>query len=562
MNKRLGLGLEFTALACLGAAVGGCGGWVDLDSPGGAAGSTSGSAAGSPKANNGGSAGKERGVVTGDAGTSTEPPVAARGGGGTSGRAGAGLTGQGGSAPGSARAALTLLEPPAPSIIPAGAKATDWTAASTLDAGRLEDGVIAGANLYCFKNGPSSQCAYQSREPFVWTEAGGMQVLDGRPIVGATNFYPNVVSSNGEVVVGAFSGANGIEGFFRWSKGQGFSQLGDPDSIASGQLFMSADGSVLVGMLKASKKGGGQQTIDHRQFRWTVADGYQLLADDASWPAHGEVVGLSADGGTLVGQISGATASVFRWTKSGGAQDLGGLPGLASCTVGRISKDAGVILGGCQDATQQVHTGFRYTVAGGIKALTQAGSSTPCAMGASAINADGSVAYGNFNCGGGYSPGRWSAATGVVLLPGVNGGQTEAVRSNADGNTAIGTFVSGGQSWDGGPGAQAVRLRIRGGVTPLGMMTGDNYSVASDLDGTGALIVGRSGVVNTSSRAVLWNATGLVELAPYLAAQGADLHGALLEGAEQVAVHGSDVLIAGFQNQRERIGLWIAKFPK
>ena len=70
-------------------------------------------------------------------------------------------------------------------------------------------------------------------------------------------------------------------------------------------------------MAKVSDKAN----LGHQHFLWTEQAGYQALADQASWPADGEVVGLSSDGLTLFGSTtpSSDTHMAFCWTQAGGA---------------------------------------------------------------------------------------------------------------------------------------------------------------------------------------------------------------------------------------------------
>jgi probable HAF family extracellular repeat protein len=100
-----------------------------------------------------------------------------------------------------------------------------------------------------------------------------------------------------------------------WMATAGWSQsitwLGTlPGGYDSGALGVSADGAVVVGWA------GG------RAFRWTASGGMQdlgTLGGDWSW-----AYGVSADGAVVVGTAWNAAgfARAFRWTESGGMEDL------------------------------------------------------------------------------------------------------------------------------------------------------------------------------------------------------------------------------------------------
>jgi probable HAF family extracellular repeat protein len=94
-------------------------------------------------------------------------------------------------------------------------------------------------------------------------------------------------------------------------------------------------------------------------FRWTASGGMQnlgTLGGDASW-----ALGVSADGAVVVGWADNAAGQwrAFRWTASGGMQDLGTLGGDESEACG-VSADGAVVVGWADNAAGQWRA-FRWT---------------------------------------------------------------------------------------------------------------------------------------------------------------------------------------------------------
>ena len=217
------------------------------------------------------------------------------------------------------------------------------------------------------------------------------------------------VSADGAVVVGWADNGAGYGRAFRWQNGvmQNLGTLAGDLSYASSYAFgVSADGAVVVGEAEGEAEYG---VGDGRAFRWTASGGMQDL--DTLGGGGSMASGVSADGAVVVGVVY---RRAFRWTALGGMQDLGTLGGYWSGAYG-VSADGAVVVGGARNAAGQPRA-FRWTASGGMQDLgTLPGSRE---SGAYSVSADGSVVVGwDYNAGQGqYRAFRWTAAGGMEDL--------------------------------------------------------------------------------------------------------------------------------------------------
>jgi uncharacterized membrane protein len=393
--------------------------------------------------------------------------------------------------------------------------------------------------------------------------------LDQLGTPGARYFYPTFVSSDGKTVVGAFNVASDsgpiFGGYFRWTKDGGATTLGEPaGTVSGGPEFMSKDGSVVAGMAKISKPAD----IDHGQFLWTVASGFRRLDATTTWPTTAEIRGLSADGSTVIGETVGVIPKlVFRWTDASGVEPIGSLPGRSSCNVDRSSQDLDALFGGCQNYPDP-GAGYRWTDAAGMVPLVEHGTSDACELYAAALSEDGSIAFGNAHCGADptWTLARWAADTDVELLPQPADTRSELTRdgTSRDGSVAFGVLLpsSAGLQQEGSDGADAFRWSAADGLVPLGHLPGHKLSSPYAADAHGDVLVGRSGISNGESTAVLWDSVGLVSIAAYLESLDVDLHGVHLQSAERVAARGETTVVQGLTNLQDRSGAWFAWLPR
>jgi probable HAF family extracellular repeat protein len=186
-----------------------------------------------------------------------------------------------------------------------------------------------------------------------------------------------------------------------------------------------------------------------RAYRQQPIGGLQnlgVLAGNTDDPYYwSEARDVSADGKTVVGRSIDAQGRLraFRWTETGGMQDLGALGGLVSSAFG-VSADGAVVVGWASDSYGRTRP-FRWTQAGGMQDLGTFGGSTGDAWAASA---DGSVVVGAaHNAQGQWRAFRWTQATGLQELPGIGGAESGVRDLSADGTVMVGLARNAQGQW-------------------------------------------------------------------------------------------------------------------
>ncbi len=165
---------------------------------------------------------------------------------------------------------------------------------------------------------------------FLWSSTSGVSMLPDFPSV---YLFPNGISADGSVIVGLIKTTAG-EGIFRWRAVGGFETFTPPFTLDYTRV--SADGSTIYGANSFALLFNGQS------FRWTEAGGFVTFSN----PEQVSLTGSSADGSTIVGNIGLLPynpSRAFRDSTATGFGFLDSFPGDTSVT--SISLD-GSIAGG------------------------------------------------------------------------------------------------------------------------------------------------------------------------------------------------------------------------
>lgn len=283
-------------------------------------------------------------------------------------------------------------------------------------------------------------------------------------------------------------------------------------SVIAGAI--SADGSVVVGTINPSQN---PSSVDGRGFRWTPATAMRVFAEPGPFSRF-TATGVSNDGGYIVGSAtadmleqnaSAGAARAYRWSASGGFQDLGSLSAGAESRGKAISGDGKVVVGSSGGTYSM--TGFRWEEGSGMQALPgNFADQHPMAT-----SYDGSVVIGTRTYPD-IKAIRWKKGVGTDVLPLFREDTSSWAYDVSDDGAVIVGWTD----------VQAVRW-TDAGIFSLGHL-GDRanaFSVAYGVSGNGEVIVGMAGngsAVHDPYRGFRWTeGTGMQTVEDWLRASGA-----------------------------------------
>jgi probable HAF family extracellular repeat protein len=278
------------------------------------------------------------------------------------------------------------------------------------------------------------------------------------------------------------------------SLAQRLNWLGTLGGYLSAATGVSADGSVVVGY---AQNAAGQWSA----FRWTASGGMQDLGTLGGWES--AAWGVSADGSVVVGwAYSVGQHRAFRWTAARGRQALGTLPGGSWSEAFGVSADGSVVVGKAYSAAGRMRA-FRWTAARGMQDLGTPSSDWVEAFG---VSADGSVVVGRAaNAAGQYRAFRWTEAGGMQDLGTLPGGCcSSAYGVSADGSVVVGWARNAAGQY------RAFRWTEAGGMQDLGTL-GGSESAAYGVSADGSVVVGEAENAAGQRRAFRWTAAGGME---------------------------------------------------
>ncbi|GJQ29098.1 MAG: hypothetical protein HBSAPP03_09820 [Phycisphaerae bacterium] len=299
------------------------------------------------------------------------------------------------------------------------------------------------------------------------------------------------------VALALFSGV----GVVSRAAAQTFDLIGHPDPNAVGFVYgLSADGSTAAGGLASGGAG----------FTWTRAGGRNVYGTLPGMPNTSMAYAISGDGMWTAGQASGGGTQAYRYRLGDPSlQMLGVLPGYPSSRALGISGNGEVVVGrntpvGNDDFGQA----FRWTSTTGMVGL---GFLQPGQFysEAAAVSRDGSTIVGSVRQTSGYDQAFvWREGTGMVGLPGLsatNDGRAFGV--NPNGSLIVGSSIMGPREY--------ATMWVNGIPVSLGLADGFTHSRARGVNDAGSVIVGQ--LVGTTTTAAVWTPDrGLEPLSAYL----------------------------------------------
>ncbi len=305
----------------------------------------------------------------------------------------------------------------------------------------------------------------------------------------------------------------------------GFWLIGNAPGMTYGWVTaLTQDGSVAAGWSAALPAPG---------YTWTKSGGRNDFGLLPGMPFISEAHGISNDG-VVVGFSDDGTfkkSRAYRWTGRGPLQDLGVLPGETRSFAWGISGDGSVVVGHAEHGSMSpVGQAFRWTPTKGMEGI---GKLTPSSMisKAHAVSRDGMTIVGeNWNEFLNTDAFVWTEASGMKALPKLgnpwNTATADAV--NADGTVIVGRSIlaTGGMHM----------VRWKNGIL-------EDLTVGLPFPGSWGLAVSDDGEViagTSNSTALVWTAiTGAMHLDKHLASNGVQVpQGYKLEYAYAVSGDG------------------------
>lgn len=278
-----------------------------------------------------------------------------------------------------------------------------------------------------------------------------------------------------------------------------------PNNLGSVARAVSADGGVVAGYSVNLNGSPG--------FTWTPSGGRSDFGLLPGMPATTQAYGISGDGLTAVGSMTGAHA--FRRAGNSPIQDLGVLSGYTRSSAVGTDGTGSVVVGVCEtSASYTFGQAFRWTSSGGMQGLGFTQGPNGIYSEATGISRDGATIVGNSNDAAGLNDAFiWRQGIGFTVLPQVLG--TPAGESGAYGTNYNGSIVVGYSGI-----LQTPAIWRNGQVTDLGAAPGYVHGTAVAVSDDGSVVAGRL-LSATNQVAAVWTpARGMEPLSDYLVANG------------------------------------------
>lgn len=301
-------------------------------------------------------------------------------------------------------------------------------------------------------------------------------------------------------------------------------------AVSHDATFVTGTADVIVG-----------QAVIYHAFRWSIPSGMVDLGIPASVSFSS---GNSMDHAGL-GVAGNGGNKLFRWTISGGPQNLGLLPGGTLGLATGISADTNIVVG-WSNAADTNYYGVKWTSPGTMIALPSlaGGFQGNAAYG---ISSDGSTIVGGSSWSGtGYRACRWLPGPIVQNLGALPGGTDSRAFAISKNNVVI---VGDCQIPSGDRAFRYISATMQNLGTPLG--TTDSYAYSTNFDGK--VVTGRAKVGLNDYRAIYWSTNaGMTLLSTFFTSNGGNLTGWELNSSFGVSNDGSAIAGTGKFNGEMR----------
>jgi probable HAF family extracellular repeat protein len=316
--------------------------------------------------------------------------------------------------------------------------------------------------------------------------------------------------------------------------------LGSLAGLGSVAQAVSADGSVVAGYANTNYPNASQ-----RAFRWTATGGMQDLDSNPNDTAGADAYGISADGSVIVGAYSGpgecGQGCAFSWPDGTPFQFLV-QTGWYSLVAQGASKDGSIVAGNAAEFYGGPSQAWLWTGSEVVDLGNLPGSTRGAA--AMAVSEDGTVVVGNANDATARANAfRWTQKTGMEPLGFLSG----AYNSYATGVSSNGSVVVGyagtNLNCGGWPACTApFRWTKATGMVQLPFLPGQTNGIATGVSEDGKTVVGYAGG-NCCWVAWRWTAaTGTQAVSDWLAAVGVDASAFSFYSAYAVTANGEGVV--------------------
>lgn len=277
-----------------------------------------------------------------------------------------------------------------------------------------------------------------------------------------------------------------------------------------------------------------------RAFRWTKTGGMQDLGALIVYTYTSYARDISSDGTV----ITGTSFHAFRWTESSGMQDLGSLDTTTSPSFAdAISYDGSTIVGSSEAKGGGYFTSFIWTENDGMNQLHDQVVSNY----AFGISGDGNVIVGSIAHQNALRAFKWTESTGIQDLGTLGGSESRALSANEDGSVIVGYATNSSDN------KRPFRWKESTGMVELPTL--GTESEALDVSGNGRYVVGYYIINGTQERrAIRWDAFTFPPSVRNLTSYYSDLltTGSYLEMATAISPSGRYIVGYGYNAETKR----------